>query len=52
MMPRFAGLAARIKVLYFMRREFGTATVMELQPSQVKRVRGYVEKIYNNRRNP
>lgn len=41
---------ARIKVLDFMRREFGTAMVMELQPAQLKRVRGYVEKICDNRR--
>lgn len=40
---------ARITVLDFMRREFGTAMVIELQPTQLVRVRRYVETI-NNRR--
>lgn len=40
---------ARIRVLDFMRREFGTAMVIELQPTQLVRVRRYVETI-NNRR--
>lgn len=35
----------RIKVLDFMRREFNTAMVIELQPQQVYRVRKYVEVI-------
>lgn len=42
--------AARIKVLDFMRREFGTAMVMELQPAQVYRVRRYVETVNSRRR--
>ena len=41
---------ARIKVLDFMRREFGTAMVMELQPAQVYRVRRYVETVNSRRR--
>lgn len=36
----------RIRVLDFMRREFGTALVIELQPDQVYRVRRYVEVIH------
>lgn len=35
----------RIKVLDFMRREFKTGMVIELQPSQLLRVRRYVETI-------
>ena len=48
-MPRLAGLAARIKVLDFMRREFGPAMVIELAPEQVYRARRYVETINNCR---
>lgn len=40
----------RIRVLDFMRREFGTALVIELQPDQVYRVRRYVEVINNRQR--
>ncbi|MCW5223502.1 hypothetical protein D5041_07805 [Verminephrobacter aporrectodeae subsp. tuberculatae] len=40
---------ARIKVLEFMRREFGTGMVIELQPDQVFRVRRYVETIIARR---
>lgn len=35
----------RIKVLDFMRREFGTAMVIDLQPQEVYRVRRYVETV-------
>lgn len=40
----------RIAVLEFMRREFRTAMVIELQPAQVYRVRRYVETINSRRR--
>lgn len=40
----------RITVLDFMRREFRTAMVIELQPAQVYRVRRYVETINSRRR--
>ena len=42
--------AARIRVLDFMRREFGTAMVIELAPEQVYRARRYVETINSRRR--
>ena len=38
--------SVRIRVLDFMRREFGTAMVIELQSGQVYRVRRYVEAIH------
>lgn len=38
----------RIKVLNFMRTQFQTAMVVELQPHQVYRVRKYVEKVQSN----
>ena len=44
------GKAARIKVLDFMRREFHTAMVIELQPAQVYRVRRYVETINSRKK--
>ena len=40
----------QITVLQFMRREFRTAMVIELQPAQVYRVRRYVETINSRRR--
>ena len=40
----------RNKVLDFMRREFNTAMVVELQPAQLLRVRRYVETINNRRK--
>ena len=40
----------RYKVLKFMRDSFGTAMVIELLPSQVYRVRRYVETINRRRR--
>lgn len=40
----------RYKVLKFMRDNFGTAMVIELSPSQVYRVRRYVETINRSRR--
>ncbi len=39
----------RFKVLDFMRREFGTSMVIELQPHQLYRVRRYVEAIGHQR---
>ena len=42
--------AARIRVLDFMRREFGTAMVIELAPEQVFRARRYVETISSRRK--
>lgn len=42
--------AARITVLDFMRREFNTAMVIELEPEQLYRVRRYVETINNRSR--
>lgn len=38
---------ARIKVLDFMRREFGNAMVMDLKPSELLRTRRYVETIHH-----
>ena len=38
----------RIKVLNFMRDQFQTAMVVELQPQQVYRARKYVEKVHSN----
>lgn len=38
----------RIKVLNFMREQFQTAMVVELQPQQVYRTRKYVEKVHSN----
>lgn len=40
--------ATRIKVLNFMREQFQTAMVVELQPQQVYRARKYVEKVHSN----
>lgn len=42
--------SVRIRVLDFMRREFGTGMVIELAPAQLYRVRRYVEKINESRR--
>lgn len=41
------GKAARIKVLDFMRSEFGNAMVMDLKPSELLRTRRYVETIHH-----
>lgn len=41
---------SRIKVLEFMRREFGTAMVIELAPEQVFRARRYVETVNSRRK--
>lgn len=42
--------STRYRVLQFMRDNFGTAMVVELQPVQVYRVRRYVETINSRRR--
>ena len=47
-MPRLAGLAARIKVLDFMREQFGTGLVQQLHGQALFRLRRYVETVQRN----